>query len=98
MLANAKRELGDYDESIEGYKSVLQGQPTESGVAIALMQAQIESAWDSIEKGLFGHAVRRAAETVYSLLILSKVDPMPSICGGQQGGRCMLCVQQMGTK
>ena len=70
MLANVKRELGDYDESIEGYKSVLQGRPTESGVAIALMQAQIESAWDSIEKGLFGHAVRRATETIDTALDL----------------------------
>jgi superkiller protein 3 len=70
MLANVKRELGDYDDAIEGYKGVLDGRPSESGVAIALIQAQVESAWDSIEKGLFGHAIRRAAETIDAALNL----------------------------
>ncbi|PMD42619.1 TPR-like protein [Hyaloscypha variabilis F] len=70
MLANVKRELGDYDEAIEGYKRVLEGRPTESGVAIALLQALLESAWNSVEKGLFGHAVRRATETIDAALDL----------------------------
>ena len=70
MLANVKRELGDYDEAIEGYKEVLEGRPNESGVAIALMQALVDSAWDSIEKGLFGHAVKRATETIDAVLDL----------------------------
>jgi superkiller protein 3 len=70
MLANVKRELGDYDEAIEGYKGVLEGRPAESGVAIALIQALVESAWDSIEKGLFGHAVQRATETIDAALDL----------------------------
>ena len=68
MLANVKRELGDYDEAIEGYKGVLEGRPTESGVAMALIQALVESAWDSVEKGLFGHAIRRATETIDAAL------------------------------
>lgn len=68
MLANVKRELGDFDEAIEGYNGVLEGRPTESGVAIALIQALVDSAWDSIEKGLFGHAVRRATETIDAAL------------------------------
>jgi superkiller protein 3 len=70
MLANVKRELGDYDEAIEGYKTVLEGRPTESGVAIALIQALVERAWDSIEKGLFGHAVHGATETIDAALRL----------------------------
>ena len=70
MLANVKRELGDYDDAIKGYGGVLEGRPTESGVAIALIQALVESAWDSIEKGLFGHAVRRATETIDAALDL----------------------------
>jgi superkiller protein 3 len=64
MLANVKRELGDYDEAIEGYKSVLLGRPKEVGVSIALIQALVESAWDGIDKGLFGYAAERAAETI----------------------------------
>jgi superkiller protein 3 len=70
MLANVKRELGDYDDAIEGYKGVLDGRPSESGVVIALIQALVECAWDSIEKGLFGHAIRRASETIDAALNL----------------------------
>ncbi|KUJ14811.1 TPR-like protein [Mollisia scopiformis] len=64
MLANVKRELGDYDEAIDGYKYVLKERPTEFGVSIALIQALVESAWDGIDKGLFGHAAQRATEAI----------------------------------
>ena len=64
MLANVKRELGEHDEAINGYKSVLETKSEERGVAIALIQASAESAWQSIERGLFGHAIARANETI----------------------------------
>jgi superkiller protein 3 len=64
MLANVKRELGDYDEAIKGYKNVLKTRPNEFGVSIALIQALVESAWDGIEKGLFGYATQRASEAI----------------------------------
>lgn len=64
MLANVKRELGEYDEAIQGYKAVLLGRPAEYGVSIALVQALVESAWDGIDKGLFGYAAQQAVETI----------------------------------
>lgn len=64
MLANVLRELGDFDDAIDGYKAVLQGRPAEFGVSIALMRTLVDSAWDGIEKGLFGQAAQRAAEAI----------------------------------
>ncbi|KAK0114616.1 Superkiller protein 3 [Cadophora gregata] len=75
MLANVKRELGDYDDAIEGYKAVLQDRPPEFGVSIALIQALVESAWDGIEKGLFGYAAERASQTIHAALALAPSRP-----------------------
>ncbi|RDL31795.1 TPR-like protein [Venustampulla echinocandica] len=71
MLANVKRELGDYDEAIEEYQSVLEGRPAEFGVSIALIQALVDSAWDGVDKGLFGHAAKRATETIDAAIKLA---------------------------
>jgi superkiller protein 3 len=73
MLANVKRELGDYDDAIEGYKSVLDEHPSEFGVSIALIQALVESAWDGIDKGLFGYAANRASETIDAAISLTNI-------------------------
>lgn len=75
MLANVKRELGDFDDAIDGYKAVLEERPAEIGVSIALIQALVESAWDGIDKGLFGYAANRAAETVDVALELAPLRP-----------------------
>ncbi|KAB8292984.1 hypothetical protein EYC80_007348 [Monilinia laxa] len=64
MFANVKRELGDFDDAIDGYKAVLEGRPAEFGVSVALIQTLVDSAWDGIEKGLFGQAAQRAAEAI----------------------------------
>lgn len=72
MLANVKRELGSYDDAIEGYKAVLVDRPLEFGVSIALIQALVESAWDGIDKGLFGYAAQRATETIDAALELAE--------------------------
>ncbi|KAH8819703.1 hypothetical protein F5884DRAFT_815815 [Xylogone sp. PMI_703] len=64
MLANVKRELGEYDQAIEGYKAVLQTRKGEFGVSVALIQTLVESAWDSVDKGLLGQAVEHAAQTI----------------------------------
>lgn len=72
MLANVKRELGDYNEAIMGYRSVLCHHEDEYGVSIALIQALVESAFDGIEKGLFGYAVEKSIETIDVALTLSK--------------------------
>ena len=64
MLANVKRELGQYDEAITGYQDVLKLRPNEYGVSIALLQSTIEGAWHSIELGFFGRAAEAASEAI----------------------------------
>ncbi|KAI1770192.1 tetratricopeptide [Hypoxylon cercidicola] len=60
MLANVKRELGEFDEAVALYREVISDRPKEEGVAIALMQTIVENALDSVEKGLFGKSIELA--------------------------------------
>lgn len=64
MLANIKRELGDYDEAIELYQSVMKTHAQEEGVVLALMQTMVDNALTSVERGQFGKAVQLAVDTV----------------------------------
>ncbi|KAK1779615.1 hypothetical protein QBC45DRAFT_411063 [Copromyces sp. CBS 386.78] len=64
ILADIKRELGDFDESIELYQHVMQERPDEEGVATALMQTLVDNAFDSLNKGFFGKAAGLAAEAL----------------------------------
>ncbi|PNY23415.1 Superkiller protein 3, partial [Tolypocladium capitatum] len=64
MLANIRRELGEFDESITLYRSVLETHAGEEGVAIALMQTVVDNALTCVEKGLFGKAVQLAIDTI----------------------------------
>lgn len=57
MLANIKRELGEFDEAVALYRNALRGRPDEEGVAIALMQTLVDSALDSLDKGFFGKSI-----------------------------------------
>lgn len=68
MLANVKREIGDYDDSISLYREVIKDQPDEEGVIIAMLQTLVENAFTCIEKGLFGKAVELADDTISSAL------------------------------
>ncbi|SPQ24727.1 a6244da9-0d46-4a8e-8f6a-7bfb3e16f0e8 [Thermothielavioides terrestris] len=64
ILAEIKRELGEFDEAIALYREIVASRPDEEGVAIALMQAIVDSARDSLDKGFFGKAVDLAVETL----------------------------------
>ncbi|KAF3763770.1 TPR-like protein [Cryphonectria parasitica EP155] len=64
MLANIKRELGEFDEAIALYQDVMQGRPDEEGVAIALMQTMVDSAMNHLEKGFFGKSVTTAQDAL----------------------------------
>lgn len=64
MLANVNRELGQYDQAIEGYQEVLKDRPKEFGVSIALLQTFIERGWRCIETGFFGQAVESAKQAI----------------------------------
>jgi superkiller protein 3 len=56
MLANVKRELGDFEDAIQGYRSVITSRPREFGVSVALVQTLVEYGWRSVEQGFFGRA------------------------------------------
>ncbi|KAK7431520.1 Superkiller protein 3 [Neonectria magnoliae] len=64
MLANIKRELAEFDDSIALYKAVLETHPEEEGVVIALMQTMVDNALTSIEKGLFGKGIHLAIDAI----------------------------------
>ncbi|KAJ2981701.1 hypothetical protein NUW58_g6621 [Xylaria curta] len=64
MLANVKRELGEFDDAVDLYTDVITRRPNEEGVAIALIQTMVENAIDCIDKGLFGKSVELATRTL----------------------------------
>ena len=64
MLANIKRELGDYDDAIELYRDVMKTHAEEQGVTLALMQTMVDNALTSVDKGLFGKAVELATDMI----------------------------------
>jgi len=64
MLANVKRELGEFDSAIAGYQEVLKTRPAEFGVSVALLQSLVEGAWHSVELGFFGRAADAARKAV----------------------------------
>ncbi|KKA20304.1 Translation repressor/antiviral protein Ski3 [Rasamsonia emersonii CBS 393.64] len=75
MLANVKRELGDYEDAITRYENVLKIRPNEFGVLIALLQTLTESAWRSIESGLFNDAAERAHKAILTATEMAKERP-----------------------
>ncbi|KAL9031505.1 MAG: hypothetical protein Q9196_000484 [Gyalolechia fulgens] len=64
MLANVKRELGEYDAAIAGYKQVLAVKRKEYGVSIASLQTLVEAAWHNMELGFFGRAIESVHEAL----------------------------------
>jgi superkiller protein 3 len=64
MLANIKRELGEYDDAIELYQSVIETHPGEEGVVIAMMQTMVDNALVSVERGQYGKAIQFATEAL----------------------------------
>ncbi|OCK84397.1 TPR-like protein [Lepidopterella palustris CBS 459.81] len=75
MLANVNRELGEFDEAIQGYEEVLEGRPNEFGVSIALLQTLVERAWRKIETGFFGGAADSALQAIDVATTVAKYKP-----------------------
>ncbi|KAL5337338.1 hypothetical protein BJX70DRAFT_399803 [Aspergillus crustosus] len=76
MLANVKRELGEYSDAIARYEEVLKIRPNELGVTLALLQTLTESSWKSLESGLFNDCAElaRRAMIVAKALATERVD------------------------
>ncbi|OCL11623.1 protein prenylyltransferase [Glonium stellatum] len=75
MLANVNRELGEYDEAIQGYEEVLKDRPKEFGVSIALLQTLIERAWRSIETGFYGKAADSTIQAIDVAITVAEHKP-----------------------
>ena len=75
MLANVQREMGAYDEAIEGYNNVLAIKPDEFGVAIALLQTLAESAWAKTDLGMFGYAAGLANQAIEKAKSIAQTRP-----------------------
>ncbi|KAJ5820130.1 antiviral protein (Ski3) [Penicillium riverlandense] len=75
MLANVRRELGQYDDSIASYEEVLRLRPDETGVTIALLQTLIESSWKSLSSGLFNDAAELARQAIGVAGSLAQIRP-----------------------
>ena len=63
MLANVKRELGDFEGAILRYEHILTARQ-EVGVSLALLQTLVEGAWRNIELGFFGRAAEAAGRSI----------------------------------
>ncbi|KAI9825314.1 MAG: hypothetical protein M1819_000560 [Sarea resinae] len=75
MLANVKRELGDYDEAVEDYQAVLDLRSREFGVSVALLQTLVETAWRNVELGFFGKAAESARRAIQSARVIAEDTP-----------------------
>lgn len=64
MLANVRRELGEYDDAIASYDYVLSSRPGDIGVSIALLQTLTESSAKSLGLGLFNDSAELACRAV----------------------------------
>ncbi|KAJ5270965.1 hypothetical protein N7505_006723 [Penicillium chrysogenum] len=64
MLANVRRELGQYDEAIAAYEDVLKSRPDDIGVTLALLQTLTESSTKSLGLGLFNDAADLACQAI----------------------------------
>ena len=64
MLANVKRELGEYEDAVNRYREALNVRPNEVGVMIALLQCLVEFALNSVDLGFFGRSADLAVEAI----------------------------------
>ncbi|EQL38541.1 hypothetical protein BDFG_00124 [Blastomyces dermatitidis ATCC 26199] len=75
MLANVKRELGEYEDAITRYEAVLNLKPDELGVSIALLQTLTENAWKCVTSGLFGEAAECARKAIENGISIAQFHP-----------------------
>ncbi len=64
MLANVRKELGEYDEACAGYRAVLETRPKEFGVLVALSETLLTQASAYVETGFYARAARCARNAI----------------------------------
>lgn len=65
MLANVRRELGEFELAANGYHDVLKSRPNEYEVSVALLQTLVEGAWSHLELGFYGRAAQGAEKAIH---------------------------------
>lgn len=89
MLANVHRELGEYQEAVDGLQAVLEERPSEFGVLVSLLQTFVERAWHCVETGLFGQAVDNCNEAIATAVIVAKDNPQAFNLWKSVGDACI---------
>ena len=64
ILANVKRELGEYANAVEAYEQVLIERPKELGVSLTLLQTLVQKSSHCVDTGFFGEAADTAIKAV----------------------------------
>ena len=90
MLANVKRELGNFEDAAESYDRILLERPKEYGISIALLQTHVESAWQSIESGLFGRASQSCLKALDVATTVIKLRSSPFNLWKALGDTCSI--------
>ncbi|KAJ6087406.1 hypothetical protein N7467_006320 [Penicillium canescens] len=75
MLANVKRELGEFDDAIASYEHILTSRPGDVGVTIALLQTLTESSLKSLGLGIFNDAAELSCKAIQ---VASSLAPIQS--------------------
>ncbi|KAI5308978.1 Superkiller protein 3, partial [Ascosphaera atra] len=75
MLANVKREVGEYDDAIERYEAVASLRPGEFGVLIGLVQTLTENAQKCLDAGLYGEAAKNAQKAIVKGVSVAEEHP-----------------------
>lgn len=89
MLANVHRELGEYQEAVDGLQAVLEERPSEFGVLISLLQTFVERAWRCVETGLFGQAVDNCNKAISTAVEVAKGNPQAFNLWKSVGDACI---------
>ncbi|KAJ6157771.1 hypothetical protein N7470_005363 [Penicillium chermesinum] len=72
MLANVRRELGEYDAAIAAYQDILRERANEVGNSIALIQTLTENSWKSLKGGMFNNAAEYSIKAIHVARDLAK--------------------------
>ncbi|KAF2766960.1 TPR-like protein [Teratosphaeria nubilosa] len=90
MLANVHRELGEYDEAIEGLEDVLKERPDEFGVLTSLLQTFVEKAWRCLDTGMFGQSITSAIRAIDTAKLIAKSRPQAFNVWKAVGDACLV--------